>query len=520
VSGDAKKMRQKAQEIEKARQQILQGGGAEKVAKQHLAGKLTARERLDRFFDPGSFIELDMFARPLGRDFGADKVRAPSDGVIIGYGKVNGRHVAAFAQDITCVGGTMGEMHGKKIVKITERAAEYGMPIVGFHESGGARLQEFLAVSREYGIWFYLTVKFSGVIPQLAAMMGTVAGGQAYQPGLSDFVFMTGGSAAFIAGPPLVESMLGEKVTVEELGGAGMHSSVSGVCHVLAGDDADCIDRLRDLLSYLPQNNREKPPRVDTGDDPDRVCERLYEIVPPNPRVTYDMHEVIEEIVDGGSFLEIHREFAPNMMVGLARFDGHSTGIIANNPLHLAGSITTKAAEKATRFIRFCDAFGIPLLYLVSTPAYFVGTEQEQEGMIYRGATLLYATSEATVPKVAVIVGWAYAGAYLAMGSKYLQGDVVYAWPNAEIGLVAAEGVANVLFRKQIAAAENPGEERKRREQEFTDTYMDVSYPASYQHVDDIIDPRDTRRAIIRALDVLQGKRQDLPWKKHGNMPL
>ena len=520
MSENVKKILEKVEELKKRKELIKQGGGPEKIAKQHAEGRLTARERLEAFFDPGTFVEIDLFGRTLGREFGMDKVNIPADGVIIGYGLVDGRPVAAFAQDYTCLAGTMGEMHGRKIVKITKMAAEWGIPIVGFNESAGARLQEFLEVSRTYGEWFYYTSIYSGVIPQIAVMSGVVAGGQTYQPGLCDFIFMTKNSAAFIAGPPLVEAVTGEKVSVEELGGAQMHASVSGVCHVLAEDEIDCINKVKELLSYLPSNNRQKPPWVPTGDDPNRTCEALYEIVPPNPKIPYDMHNVIYEIVDNGRFFEIHRDYAKSMIVGFARFNGYSVGIIANNPMYLAGGIDVWAAEKAARFIRFCDAFNIPLVYLVSTPAYIVGSVQERLGMIFRGATLLHATSEATVPKITVIIGWAYAGAYIAMGSRYLNADVVFAWPTAEIGLVAAEGVVNVVYRKEIAAAPNPEEERKKREEEFRETFMKIYYPASYQHVDDVIDPKDTRIMIIRALETLKYKKQKLPWKKHNNMPL
>ncbi len=514
------RLREKVEKLKQAREQIKLGGGSDRVKQLHDKGELTARERLDRFFDPGTFVELDAFARPLGREFGMDRVQIPADGVIIGYGKVNGRKVAAFAQDFTCIAGTMGEMHGKKIVKITEIGRDWAIPVVGFHESGGARLQEFLAISREYGNLFYLNSTCSGVIPQISAMLGTVAGGQTYSPGLTDFIFMTRDGAAFIAGPPLVETLLGEKISVEDLGGASMHSTISGVCHVVAEDDADCIDKMKTLLGYLPQNNKQKPPRVETGDDPNRVSEKLYDVVPTNSRVPYDMHNVINEIVDNGEFFEIHAGYATNMIVGLARFSGYSVGIVANNPERLAGSITVDAAEKAARFIRFCDAFNIPLLYLVSTPAYLIGSQQEKLGMIYRGATLLYATSEATVPKITVVIGWSYAGAHIAMGSKYLRADQVFAWPTAEIGLVAAEGVVNVIYRKEIAAAKDPEEERRKRVEEFSKTYMNIYYAASFQHVDDVIDPKETRPVIIKALDTLQDKKVELPWKKHGNMPL
>ena len=509
------------EEIKRQEEIIKLGGGADKIEAHHKARMLTARERIEAFFDPGTFVELDMFAHSLGRDFGADKVYAPSDGVVIGYGKVDGRDVAIFAQDFTCAGGSWGEMHGRKICKINDMAVKWGMPMVGFHNSGGARLQEFINASGQYGEWFYRTSIYSGVIPQIAAMMGMVAGGQTYQPGLCDFILMTKDSAAFIAGPPLVKSVLGEDISAEALGGTAMHSTVSGVCHVVAEDDLDCIDRVKELLSYLPSNNREKPPRLETGDDPERLCEELYEIVPPNVETPFDMHNVIYEIVDNKSeFCEIHRDYATSMIVGFARFDGYSTGIIANNPLYMAGSVTCKAAEKAARFIRCCDAFSIPLLYLTATPAYLVGSEQEREGMIYRGATLLYATSEATVPIVNVIVSWAYAGAYLAMGSKYLRADYVCALPTAEVGAVAAPGVVDVVRRKEIKEAENHTEARNRFIQEFKDTYMKITYPASYQHIDAIIDPKETRATIIKVMDRLRNKKEELPWRKHGNMPL
>lgn len=513
-------MARKVDELTRLQAEVKLAGGKDKIEKQHQAGHLTARERLDHFFDPGTFIELDMFAKPLGREFGMDKVSAPADGVIIGYGKVNGRQVAAFAQDYTVITGTMGEMHGKKIAKITEMAGQWGMPIVGFHESAGARLQEFLAVSREYGNLFYLNSIYSGVVPQISGMLGVVAGGQTYSPGLTDFIFMTQDGAAFIAGPPLVESVIGEKISVEELGGARMHASVSGVCHVVAKDDRAALDGIKDLLSYMPQNCREKPTRVASNDSPQRTSEKLLEIVGGGARVPYDMHQILQEIVDNGKFFEIHKDFAKSMIVGFARLDGNSVGIIANNPMFMAGAITTKAAEKAARFIRFCDAFNIPVIFVVSTPAYLVGSQQEKEGMIYRGASLLYAVSEATVPKITVIVGKAFAGAYIAMGSKYLGTDVVYAWPSAEIGLVAAEGTVNVIYRKEIAAATNPADERKKREEQFRNTYMSVYYPASFQHIDGIIDPRQTRSVLINTLEALQNKKQDLPWRKHGNMPL
>ncbi len=520
MTRDPDKIIEKVNRIEKNKENIRLGGGKEKVEKQHNSGKLTARERIDLFFDPGTFIELDIFGKVLGKEFGIDKLDLPADGVITGYGKVDGRLVAALSQDYTVIAGTMGEMHGRKILKITKLAGQMKIPLIGFNESGGARLQEFLEISRTYGEWFYYTSIFSGTIPQIAVMCGNVAGGQSYQPGLSDLIFMTKKSATFIAGPPIVETVTGEKTTPEELGGAIMHSSVSGVCHVLAENDIDVINKVKQLLSFLPSNYSEKPPIIKNGDDPYRTCESLYSIIPDDPKIPYSMHEIIYEIIDNREFFEIHKDYAKSMIVGFSRFDGQPVGIIGNNPNHLAGGIDVLASEKASRFIRFCDCFNVPILFLVSAPGYIPGTAQERLGMIYRGSKLLYAVSEATVPKITVITGWAYAGAYMAMGSKYLATDFVYAWPTAEIGLIAAEGVVNTIYRKEISASKDPESERKKREKEFRDKYMNIDYPASYQHVDDVIDPKDTRIMIIRGLEVLKNKEQSLPSKKHGNMPL
>lgn len=511
----------KVKELESRREKIKLGGGVKAVEKQHKEGKLTARERLDRLFDPGTFMELDIFAKCLGREFGMAGRDVPADGIIIGFGKVDGRPVAAFSADYTCIAGTFGEMHGRKMNKIIEFGMDKGMPVVGLNDCAGARLQENMGPLSQYGRLFYLNSIASGVVPQIAVLMGPVAGGQAYSPGLNDFLFMVKGMAStFIAGPPLVEAMVGEKATAEELGGVEVHSKVSGVCHVVAEDENDCIDKLKKLLSYLPSSNREKPPWMDTGDNPSRVSERLYQVVPVDRWVPYDMHEVICEIVDNGEIFEIHKDFHPEMLCCFARLGGHSVGLVANNPRFLAGCITTQAAEKAARFKRFCDCFNIPIINFIDTPAYLVGTVQERLGIIYRGAKLLYATAEATVPQISVYVGKAFAGGYLTMGSKDFDVDFVFAWPTAEIALVGPEGTINVLFRKEIAEAADPEAERKKREQEFRETYMSVYYPAGLQHIDDIIDPKETRPVLIRSLEALKNKKKELPWKKHGNIPL
>ncbi|MFQ6088657.1 MAG: acyl-CoA carboxylase subunit beta [Candidatus Methanofastidiosia archaeon] len=514
-------MKDKVSELERKKERIKLGGGEERIKKQHLKGKLTARERLELFFDEGSFVELDMFVKPLGREFGMDKRDVPADGIVIGYGKVDSRYVAAFAEDFTCMAGTYGEMHGRKMCKIIEFALHNGMPVVGFNDSGGARLQENMGPLSEYGHLFYLNSIASGVVPQIAAIMGPVAGGQAYSPGLNDFIVMVKKhSYTFIAGPPLVEAVLGEKASVEELGGPEMHSSVSGVCHLVTEDDYGCIEKIKELLSYLPQNNREKPPSKENVDDPNRTCEGLYDIVPRDRNIPYNMHDVILEITDEHEFFEIYENYRKNMICGFARFNGHPVGIYANNPLYMAGTIDVRAAEKASRFVRFCDAFNIPLLSLVDTPAYLVGTQQERKGIIYRGAKLLFAISEATVPQITIYIGKGYAGGYLAMGSKDFKIDFVFAWPTAEIALVGPEGTVNVIYRKEIASAKDPRKERRRREEEFRKTYMSIYYPASLQHIDDIIDPKDTRKVVIKALEALSKKKVELPWRKHGNMPL
>jgi acetyl-CoA carboxylase carboxyltransferase component len=430
--------------------------------------------------------------------------------------------VAAFAEDYTVMAGTFGEMHGRKMCKIIEFGMRQGMPVVGLNDSGGARLQENMGPLSQYGKLFYLNSTASGVVPQIAVLLGPVAGGQAYSPGLNDFLFMVRGMAVtFIAGPPLVEAVVGEKISAEALGGVDVHSQVSGTCHVVCESEDDALDKTRRLLSYLPSNNREKPPVLLTGDPADRECEALYDVVPPDDRTKpYDMHGVIEEIVDRGSFFEIHRDFAPNCIVGFGRFDGRSVGIYANNPTYMGGAIDVKAAEKMARFIRFCDCFSIPLLSLIDSPAYQIGSVQEQLGIIYKGAKLLHAISEATVPQISIYIGKAFAGAYLAMGSKDFQIDYVAAWPTASIALVGPKGTVNVVYGREIKKAADPAAERRKREEEFEKTYMNVYYPAAFQHLDDVIDPKDTRRVIVRVLEATENKWFELPWRKHGNIPL
>jgi len=518
------KVMQQIQELARRRAVIEKGGGDKAVESQHGRGKWTARERIAYFFDPGTFQEMDVFAKHIGREFGMAEKDVPADGIIIGCGKVDGRPIAAFAEDFTCMGGTFGERHGRKMNKLIEFGMRNGMPVVGLNDSGGARLQENMGPLSEYGRLFYLNSIASGVVPQIAVLLGPVAGGQAYSPGLNDFLIMARNAAVtFIAGPPLVKAVTGEEIDAQSLGGPDVHSQISGTCHLVCEDDKDALDKTRDLLSYLPSSNRAPVPRVDLGDDPERRCDGVYGIIPEGRDTAYDMHDIIREIVDAGRFFEIHRDFARSMIACFARLDGRTVGIYANNPMFLGGAIDVPAAEKAARFIRFCDAFGIPVLSLVDTPAYLIGSTQEKLGIIYKGAKLLHAISEATVPQITVYIGKAYAGGYLAMGSKDFRVDFAYAWPTAAIALVGPKGTVNVIYQKDLQAVQDNAEREKMRaakEQEFIDTYMNVYYPAGLQHLDDIIDPADTRRVLVKAFDSLKDKKTDLPWRKHGNIPL
>ena len=506
----------------KSKLNVATAGGPEKSIEKHRKrGKLLARDRIQLLIDEGTpFLEFSPLAA-----HGLYGDSAPSAGIVTGIGAVHGREVVIIANDATVKGGTYFPITVKKHLRAQEVAQENRLPCVYLVDSGGAFLpmQDEVFPDRDhFGRIFYNQAQMSRMgIPQVSVVMGSCTAGGAYVPAMSDeTVIVKNQGTIFLGGPPLVKAATGEDVTPEELGGAIMHSSVSGVCHVLAENDIDVINKVKQLLSFLPSNYSEKPPIIKNGDDPYRTCESLYSIIPDDPKIPYSMHEIIYEIIDNREFFEIHKDYAKSMIVGFSRFDGQPVGIIGNNPNHLAGGIDVLASEKASRFIRFCDCFNVPILFLVSAPGYIPGTAQERLGMIYRGSKLLYAVSEATVPKITVITGGAYAGAYMAMGSKYLATDFVYAWPTAEIGLIAAEGVVNTIYRKEISASKDPESERKKREKEFRDKYMNIDYPASYQHVDDVIDPKDTRIMIIRGLEVLKNKEQSLPSKKHGNMPL
>ena len=508
-------------ELEVRREKLKLGGGANAQEKQRSQGKMTARERIDYLLDTRSFVEFDLFARHIGTDYGLDKAELPADGVVTGHGKINGRDVFVYSEDFTVVAGTYGERHGKKICKTVDLARKMGVPVVGMNDSGGARVTEEMGSLSEYGQLFFRHVRSSGVIPQIALIMGPVAGGQAYSPALMDFIFMVEKSSyMFIAGPPLVEAVVFKKTTNEDLGGPAIHGRVSGVSDLTALNDRDCLDHTKELLSYLPSNCREAPPRVSSGDDPSRREEELAKIIPVESRVAYDVREVIYRIVDHGNFFELKKEFAPNLVIGLARLDGRTMGIVANNPKHLAGCLDVNAADKGSRFIRFCDVFNIPLLSLQDIPGFLIGNDMERKGIIRHGAKMLYAFAEATVPKITVVLRKAYAGGYLSMCSKDLGADFVFSLPTAEVCLMGPEGAVNVLFRKEIAEAKEPEKIRSEKLKEFFDRYVNPYYSAAHQHVDDIIDPRDIRPRVIKALEVSANKRDELPTKKHGLMPV
>jgi len=516
-----KTVAEKLRELKEKEAQIRGMGGPKGVEKQHASGKLTARERLDLFFDAGTFRETDIFVRHRCVNFEMEKVEIPADGVVTGFGLVNGRPVFAFAQDFTARAGSLGEMHSKKICKVMDLALKAGVPFVGFNDSGGARIQEGVDSLSAYGQIFYRNAIASGVIPQISAIMGPTAGGAVYSPAMTDFIFMVKNTSyMFITGPDVIKSVTGEEITFEDLGGAMAHNMKSGVAHFACESDADAIDQIKRLLSFLPNNNLEDPPAIPCADPVTREEPALDAIVPDNPRASYDMHDVIRAIVDDGDFFEPHHYYAQNMVVAFARLNGKPIGIIANQPKVLAGCLDVDAADKATRFIRFCDAFNIPLLTIADVPGYLPGSDQEWRGIIRHGAKLLWCYSEATVPKVTLITRKDYGGSYLAMCSRDLGADMVLAWPTAEIAVMGAEGAANVIFRRDIAAAPDP--EAKRAE--IIENYQNLLYnpyiAASRGFVDQVILPRETRPRLIEALEVMRTKRETLPPKKHGNIPV
>lgn len=511
----------KLNELIEKRKKIELGGGESAIAKQHESGKMTARERILKLLDSGSFIEMDAFVEHRCVNFGMENKTAPGEGVITGYGTIDGRLVYVFAQDFTVIGGSLGEMHAAKIVKAQEAALKVGAPIIGINDSGGARIQEGVDALAGYGKIFYNNTIASGVIPQISVILGPCAGGAVYSPALTDFIFMVENtSKMFITGPQVIETVTGEKVSAEKLGGAMTHNSISGVAHFLDKDEDACIDRIKKLLSFLPQNNLENAPVFEPEDTSNRIDKVLNEIIPENPNKAYDMKQVITTLADKGEFLEYQPYYAENIITGFMRINGKSVGVIANQPNKLAGCLDINASDKSSKFIRTCDAFNIPLLTLVDVPGFLPGTNQEYGGIIRHGAKMLYAYSEATVPKVTVITRKAYGGSYLAMCSRDLGADVVLAWPTAEIAVMGPDGAANIIFRKEIDSAEDKNEMRKQKIEEYRETVANPYIAAARGYIDDVIEPACTRQRIISALDMLSGKREHKPSKKHGNIPL
>ncbi|MDD4565244.1 MAG: acyl-CoA carboxylase subunit beta [Eubacteriales bacterium] len=500
---------------------IAFGGGQKRIDAQHAQGKLTARERLDLLFDEGSFVEIDVFVSHRCNNFDMADKKAPGDGVVTGYGTVDGRVVFAFAQDFTVFGGSLGEYHAEKIVKVQNMALKMGAPIVGLNDSGGARIQEGVNSLSGFGKIFYNNTISSGVIPQISVIMGPCAGGAVYSPAITDFIFMVDKtSQMFITGPQVIKAVVGEDVSAEELGGAKTHNSISGVAHFMGGDDKETLAEVRELLSYLPSNNLETAPLYCTGDDVNRLIPEFNEILPDNPNRPYDMYEIIAKIADNGSFFDVMRHYAKNIITCFIRINGQTVGVIANQPMVSAGCLDIDASDKAARFIRRCDAFNIPLLTLVDVPGFLPGTEQEYGGIIRHGAKMLYAYCEATVPKVTMILRKAYGGAYIGMCNKELGADIVIAWPSAQIAVMGAEGAANIVFKNEIMEADNPTEKRREMVAEYEDKFNNPYRAAEMGYVDDVIEPATSRQRISSALDMLASKRQSLPAKKHGNIPL
>lgn len=511
---------EKINELYDKRREVELGGGDERIEKQHEKGKLTARERIELLVDKGTFVELNPFIEHRTNDFGLDELKGPGDGVVTGYGKVNGRPIYLFSQDFTVFGGALGEMHAKKIANVMDLAAKNGAPFIGLNDSGGARIQEGVVSLDGYGHIFYRNAIYSGVIPQISVIMGPCAGGAVYSPAITDFVFMVEKtSQMFITGPKVIETVTGEKISAEDLGGADVHNSISGNAHFRAETEAEVLQNVRRLLSYLPQNNEEKPPRLKTEDENDYRPD-LTDVIPFDAVRPYDVRKVIEQVVDGDSFMEIHKDFAKNIVVGFARIKGEPVGLVCNQPKVMAGGLDIDSSDKAARFIRTCDAFNIPIITFEDVTGFFPGVKQEHGGIIRHGAKILFAYSEATVPKLTVILRKAYGGAYVALNSKSIGADLVFAWPNAEIAVMGPQGAANIIFAKEIQNSDNPELTRQQKIEEYREKFANPYVAASRGMVDDVIDPRETRIKIIQALEMLRNKKESRPYKKHGNIPL
>lgn len=511
----------KIQELRKLKSQSRLGGGAERIEAQHQRGRLTARERIDLLMDKGSFREIDAFAEHRTTDFGLEKQKYLGDSVVTGWGTIGGRLVYVFSQDFTVFGGSLGEVHAEKICKIMDMAMKNGAPLIGLNDSGGARIQEGVVSLGGYADIFLRNTLASGVIPQISVIMGPCAGGAVYSPALTDFIIMVRNSSyMFVTGPEVVKTVTHEEVSFEELGGASVHSETSGVCHMAADSEADALYLIQKMLSYLPQNNMEDPPFVPNGDDPLRMEEALDKLIPDDPGKPYDIKNAIRLIVDDRQFFEIHEAYAQNIVVGFARLGGHSIGIIANQPAVLAGVLDINASEKAARFVRFCDAFNLPILTFVDVPGFLPGTAQEHGGIIRAGSKLLYAYCEATVPKLTVVTRKAYGGAYDVMSSKHIRGDVNLAWPTAEIAVMGPDGAVNIIFRRELAQAKDPVKRKSELVDEYRKKFANPYVAASRGYIDDVIEPRETRPRLINALEMLSNKRDTNPPKKHGCIPL
>lgn len=512
---------EKINDLYDKRREIELGGGDGKILRQHEKGKLTARERIDLLVDEGSFVELNPFIEHRSNDFGLDEMKGPGDGVVTGYGKVNGRPIYLFSQDFTVFGGALGEMHAKKIANVMDLAAKNGAPFVGLNDSGGARIQEGVVSLDGYGLIFYRNSIYSGVIPQISVIMGPCAGGAVYSPAITDFVFMVEKtSQMFITGPKVIETVTGEKISSENLGGAKVHNSISGNAHFQNETEAEALDNVRRLLSYLPQNNQEKPPMLKQDENDSDYRPDLAEIIPFDAIRPYDVRLVIEQVADEGSFMEIQKDFAKNIVVGFARIAGESVGLVCNQPKFMAGGLDIDSSDKASRFIRFCDSFNIPIITFEDVTGFFPGVKQEHGGIIRHGAKILFAYSEATVPKLTIILRKAFGGAYVALNSKSIGADLVFAWPNAEIAVMGAQGAANIIFAKEIENSENPEEVRQQKIEEYREKFANPYVAAARGMVDDVIDPRETRIKIVQALEMLRNKKESRPDKKHGNIPL
>jgi propionyl-CoA carboxylase beta chain len=511
----------KSDELQRRFRGAEMGGGEERRSRQHAEGKLSARERIELLLDEGTFEELDKLVRHRCRDFGMENQVVDGDGFITGYGQINGRLAYVFAQDFTVFGGSLSEANAQKIVKIMDLALKNGAPIIGLNDSGGARIQEGVLSLGGYADIFLRNTLASGVVPQISAIMGPCAGGAVYSPAITDFVFMVDRTSyMFVTGPDVIKTVTHEDVTKEKLGGAETHNRVSGVGHFMAPDDAECLRMVRELLSYLPQNNRDDPPRRATSDPIDRQDPRLDGIVPEDSSQPYDIKDVILRVVDDGEFLEVQEHFAKNIVVGFARLDGRPVGIVANQPAYLAGCLDINSSDKGARFVRFCDAFNIPIVTFEDVPGFLPGTDQEFGGIIRHGAKLLYAYAEATVPKITVITRKAYGGAYCVMGSKHIRTDINFAYPTAEIAVMGAEGAVNIIYRREIATAEDPESVRRQKTAEFRERFANPFSAAERGFIDGIIQPRETRPKVIRALRMLETKVDTSPRKKHGNIPL